>query len=68
MSSIPICSYCDAPCSKRAHYFRVERIENGRVTELGFACGCGCLMAVASVQRDGERAIYQVLRAADASP
>ena len=60
MTDVPICSYCDQPCNRRPHYFTVERVENGRVVGRGHACGVGCLMAVAGVQRDGkDRAVYE---------
>jgi hypothetical protein len=60
MSDVPICSYCDHRCDRRAHYFTIERVERGRVVSRGHACGVGCLMAVASVQRDNAvRAVYE---------
>jgi hypothetical protein len=59
MTDIPLCSYCEQPCNRRPHYFTVERFEGGRVVSRGHACGVGCLMAVAGVQRDnGVRAVY----------
>ena len=60
MLDVPVCSYCDHPCDRRPHYFTVERVEGGRVVSLGHACGVGCLMAVAGVQRDsGIRAVHE---------
>lgn len=60
MPDLPICSYCSQPCNRRPHYFTVERVEGGRVVSRGHACGVGCLMAVAGVQRDGNgRAVYE---------
>jgi hypothetical protein len=43
MSEIPICSYCAEPCDKRRDFFRIERWEDGRAVQRGFACGVGCL-------------------------
>jgi hypothetical protein len=55
----PLCAYCGQPCSKPTGWFAVERWEGGKVARRGYACGAGCLIAVAHSQRD---------RAGDAVP
>jgi hypothetical protein len=48
----PCCAYCAQPGIKPFGWFTIERWENGQVVKRGFACGAGCMLAVAHFQRE----------------
>lgn len=48
----PTCAYCGQSCDEPAGWFAVERWEGGAVVRRGYACGAGCLLAMAHSQID----------------